>query len=96
MNWIASIIWRQIGRHVDKMESIKLGYGYISPCKGCEKRTVGCHSTCEAYIESKAKYEAIAEPIRKENILQNEAVGYAIKRQDNTIKKRRGGWRGKK
>lgn len=78
------------------MENIKLGYGYKSPCKGCEKRTAGCHITCEAYIKSKAEYEALAEPIRKEHILHNEAVGYAIKRQDNTMKKRRGGWSGKK
>lgn len=24
------------------------------PCKGCEERIVGCHSTCERYIEWKA------------------------------------------
>lgn len=26
-------------------------------CKGCEKRFVGCHSTCEDYKEAKKDYE---------------------------------------
>lgn len=26
-------------------------------CKDCIKRHVGCHSTCEDYIEAKKKYE---------------------------------------
>lgn len=25
-------------------------YGVTCPCKGCLKRTLGCHSTCEDYI----------------------------------------------
>ena len=32
----------------------------VSPCKDCEKRTVGCHSTCEDYI-------SFADAKRKEN-----------------------------
>lgn len=24
-------------------------YKELSPCKGCEKRVVGCHGNCEAY-----------------------------------------------
>lgn len=26
-----------------------------APCKGCEERQVGCHSTCEKYAEYKKK-----------------------------------------
>lgn len=25
-------------------------YGVDCPCKGCTKRTLGCHSTCDDYI----------------------------------------------
>ena len=28
------------------------------PCKGCEKRQVGCHATCQEYLEDKEKFEA--------------------------------------
>ena len=28
-------------------------------CHYCEDRVVGCHSTCEKYIEAKAKHDAI-------------------------------------
>ena len=24
-------------------------YYEVTPCKGCEKRVVGCHSTCDEY-----------------------------------------------
>lgn len=27
-------------------------------CNGCEDRHVGCHSSCEKYIEDKAKLDA--------------------------------------
>lgn len=26
-----------------------------APCKGCEKRHIGCHATCEAYLEFHAE-----------------------------------------
>lgn len=29
----------------------------MSPCKGCEDRCIGCHSTCGDYAEYKAKLE---------------------------------------
>lgn len=31
------------------------------PCKDCEKREVGCHSNCKAYLEVKEYNEMIAE-----------------------------------
>lgn len=36
----------------------------IYPCKDCKKRCVGCHSTCEEYIECREKYRAIAGTIQ--------------------------------
>ena len=77
------------------MESITLGYGYISPCKGCEKRSVGCHSTCEAYTKSKTEYDEKTAAVKKDTLLQHETVSYFIKQQDSIKKRKRGGWGGK-
>lgn len=30
-----------------------------SPCKNCEKRAVGCHSSCEDYISFKERNDAL-------------------------------------
>ena len=30
-----------------------------APCKNCEKRTLGCHSSCKDYMEYKAEVERI-------------------------------------
>lgn len=37
--------------------------GKKSPCKGCDKREVGCHSTCEDYISFREAAEALREKI---------------------------------
>lgn len=39
--------------------------GHKSPCMGCDKRQVGCHSTCETYIAYKAEIEAQNEERRQ-------------------------------
>lgn len=36
-------------------------------CKDCEKRTVGCHSTCEEYQEYNKKNEARRKKQRSDN-----------------------------
>jgi hypothetical protein len=28
-------------------------------CKGCEKRTPGCHARCEKYLKEKAEYDRL-------------------------------------
>lgn len=40
-------------------------------CKDCPDRVVGCHSTCERYIEAKTEHNEIAAIIRKK---QNEEL----------------------
>lgn len=44
-----------------------------SACYGCEKRTVGCHGTCEYYLAWKAEKDAIRDDIRKKR-----SADYAI------------------
>ena len=41
--------------------------GWFNNCRSCENRTVGCHSTCEKYIEDRARYDEIKERERKDN-----------------------------
>jgi hypothetical protein len=30
----------------------------VFPCQRCENRKIGCHSTCQKYLEAKGKHEA--------------------------------------
>lgn len=56
-----------------------------SPCKGCENRVLGCHSTCVAYI----KYSSN----RKKEIESRDIRGYVfgyVKDSNNRIKRRIG------
>ena len=41
----------------------RVNFGKV--CFGCEKRHVGCHATCEAYIECKAAYEKEKEELKR-------------------------------
>lgn len=42
----------------------------LSPCKGCTKRQLHCHSKCEAYAEYKQKLE-IARGIENKRAEEN-------------------------
>ena len=37
-------------------------YYDITPCKGCEKRTVGCHGNCKEYLDWTKNSVEIKEP----------------------------------
>ena len=52
---------------------------FPSPCKDCEKRMVGCHSSCEAYLEAKEAYRAGGEAYRREH--QGELDAYIYKKE---------------
>ena len=58
----------------------------IPPCKDCPDRQIGCHSTCEKYIEFKKENDKL----RKERFIQNQITQYAIEANDrryNRIRK---------
>ena len=39
-------------------------YKDLSPCKGCEKRVVGCHATCKEYQAwQKSSIEIVTHPL---------------------------------
>lgn len=56
-----------------------------SPCKGCEYRVLGCHSTCAAYI----KYSTIRKKEIEIRDIRGDVFGY-VKDSNNRIKRRIG------
>lgn len=58
-----------------------------SPCKGCEYRVLGCHSTCAAYI----KYSSSRKEELKTSDIRGDVYGY-VKDNNNRIKWRMGKW----
>lgn len=50
-----------------------------APCKGCEERVLGCHSTCEKYIEYAKAQEEYRQARNKAKILHNNNMDYFCK-----------------
>ena len=65
------------------------------PCLNCEKRHVGCHSSCEEYAEFKRNSSEQKEIKRKQKELQNIVYNYVFESRDR--QKRRNGkkWQSK-
>ena len=62
----------------------------MMPCKDCEKRTLGCHSTCEEYIRiSKERREMLDKIHEEQQILRdNEIIRNRSKQWVKRIRKR--------
>lgn len=58
--------WEQFGGHVGQY------------CKDCEERHVGCHGTCERYLEAKSRHDefvrAVNQNKKKESVLYEHKV----------------------
>ena len=63
------------------------------PCKGCEERYVGCHSTCERYLIIRAEYDKVAaqiDEIKKNTAdIENFKVSAVMKMNERMRRKRR-------
>lgn len=44
----------------------------INSCKDCKDRYIGCHSTCEKYINAKKEYDELQEKIKKSKYREND------------------------
>lgn len=56
----------------------------VCKCKGCKKRKVGCHATCESYKEYRANIDRQNDLIRQEkkyNVNFNDSRCFAHKRK---------------
>lgn len=57
----------------------------INCCKDCNERRVGCHSSCEVYINMKKKHDEIKEKIRKSKYREYELNSVSIKKRNYSI-----------
>ena len=60
-----------------------------SPCKDCQKREVGCHSTCEVYTTFRKEREAVYEKkvqtsIQKRDLLDHLHKAFKRKKQNSS------------
>lgn len=61
----------------------------INCCYNCNKREIGCHSTCKTYIEAKEQYEAekaAYKESQKIDKMHREFISYNV----NRLKKKHG------
>ena len=66
---------------------IRLNRNTCSVCLGCGKRSVGCHSRCEAYKQAKAEAEQKKAVISNAVSAEKEMQNYANKRIDVRMRK---------
>lgn len=56
-----------------------------SPCRGCDERRIGCHASCEKYIDWKNRQLKICQS-RIEERLKMQSTPAAIKRHNKWLK----------
>ena len=59
-----------------------------APCKGCDKRFVGCHASCSKYIEYAKYHEEQRQKRRKRRRVVDDM--FATQRKSNVISRKRG------
>ena len=65
-------------------KGINFSYGYKpskSPCKGCEKRKLGCHDICADYIEYKKRAADMNDLVATKKSRESACVGIAISKR---------------
>ena len=60
---------------------------FDTPCRNCTDRTVGCHCSCERYIEWKNNIAKVKNNIAKERDLDYGVNGNFLKRRSNYLRK---------
>lgn len=61
-----------------------------APCKGCEERHQGCHSSCPRYAEYKILHEVEKAQIQKEKDMYGSLYDSRSRQVMKALKKRRG------
>lgn len=57
-------------------------------CKGCEKRHIRCHSTCEDYNRERKEHEKIKSEYDKTKQAENDICSYQVEQIRKNIKKK--------
>ena len=59
------------------------------PCYECEKRTPGCHSSCEDYLSYKAKKDEIRDKrheFQRNNVMLNDVQFHSQKKKGKQVR----------
>lgn len=68
-----------------------MAYGHIkSPCKDCTDRVIGCHATCEKYIEVIREHEERKQAIAKSKEQDEICSGFRRTQLDKAKRSGRG------
>lgn len=64
----------------------------VTVCRRCTERHVGCHATCERYIEQRAELDRIREQRRKESEIAQVMIDSTTKAADKERRKKNRRW----
>ena len=79
---MTSMLWlHHLGKVIDM--------GRIITCKDCTDRVVGCHGTCQKYLEAKAKNDEESKMIRQLINAENDVNDFKSKTVQSTKKRYR-------
>ena len=70
--------------------SNNLAFVGAAPCKDCTERTVGCHSTCEGYMEYKIKHSKAKDLLDESRRVDRIHQEYVFKQRTKELRAR--GW----
>lgn len=54
----------------------------VAPCKDCEKRVVGCHSSCEDFVQWEQEHREEKERLREAKMKSSEYLAYRKEEKD--------------
>lgn len=58
-------------------------------CKNCNKRQIGCHSTCKEYIDWKTERDRVNEIARKKRQAEAEMIDAKVRACEKTRRKKK-------
>ena len=61
----------------------------MNPCKNCEDRHIGCHSTCKEYLRMSKERDKIRKERAKEHVIQDYMCDRSRNVHDSYVKKKK-------
>lgn len=62
----------------------------MNPCKDCLDRQIGCHSSCEKYLEWNRQHKKDKEELDKKRAYDKQATTYQVESIRKAAKRRHG------
>lgn len=64
----------------------------VTVCRRCTERHIGCHGTCERYLEQRAEMDRIRAEQRKKELVREAIISRVIEASDKSKKKKNKRW----